>query len=71
MSWKRHFTPVPTGDNPSGNYSPLGGSRGGNSVGPAKANYSSFLPDVYVGSPNRVERYGHYNVMDLDSINKI
>ena len=67
MSWKRHFTPVPTGDNPSGNYSPLGGSRGGNSVGPAKANYSSFLPDVYVGSPNRVERYGHYNVMDLDS----
>jgi len=67
MSWKRHFTPIATGDNPSGNYSPLGGSSGGNSVGPAKANYSSFLPDVYTGSPNRVERYGHYNTMDLDS----
>ena len=25
------------------------------------------MPDVYVGSPNRVERYGQYNTMDLDS----
>ena len=23
--------------------------------------------DVYVGSPNRVDRYGHYNTMDMDS----
>ena len=22
MSWKKYFTPVPTGDNPRGNYSP-------------------------------------------------
>ena len=67
MSWKKHFTPVPTGNNPTGSFSPIGGSTGGNGIGPAKANYSSYLPDVYVGSPNRVERYGHYNVMDLDS----
>ena len=25
------------------------------------------MPDVYVGAPNRVERYGQYNTMDLDS----
>ena len=25
------------------------------------------MPDVYVGAPNRVERYGQYNVMDNDS----
>ena len=59
---------MPTGDNPGGNYSPLGGGRGGSgSAGPARTNYSSYLPDVYVGAPNRVERYGQYNTMDLDS----
>ena len=68
MSWKKYFTPVPTGDNVGGSFSPLGGGRGGGmNAGPAKRNYSSYLPDVYVGSPNRIERYGHYNTMDLDS----
>ena len=68
MSWKKYFTPVPTGNNPSGSYSPFTNARsGGNMAGPARANYSSYLPDVYVGSPNRVERYGQYNTMDLDS----
>jgi hypothetical protein len=67
MSWKKFFTPVKTGDNPNGSYSPLSGRRYGGTPGPARTNYSSFLPDVYTGSPNRVERYGQYNVMDLDS----
>ena len=66
MSWKRYFTPVPTGSNQDGSYSPLGGSSN-QGMGPAQANYSSYLPDVYVGSPNRVERYGQYNTMDNDS----
>ena len=35
--------------------------------GPARANYSSFLPDVYAGAPNRVERYMQYDTMDMDS----
>jgi len=35
--------------------------------GPARANYSSYLPDVYAGSPNRVERYMQYDTMDMDS----
>ena len=35
-------------------------------AGPAKTNYSSYLPDVYSGSPNRVERYQQYEVMDSD-----
>jgi hypothetical protein len=68
MSWKKYFTPVPTGNNPGGSYSPFTNTRGGGSMaGPARSNYSSYLPDVYVGSPNRVERYGQYNTMDLDS----
>ena len=66
MSWKKYFTPVPTGTTPNGNVSPISGGRG-NGVGPAKANYSSYLPDVYVGTPNRIERYGQYNTMDNDS----
>ena len=67
MSWKKYFTPVPTGNNPSGSYSPFTSRGNGNMAGPARSNYSSYLPDVYVGSPNRVERYGQYNTMDQDS----
>jgi hypothetical protein len=63
MSWKKYFTPVNI-DNKSRSFS--SGSRG-TQPGPARANYSSFLPDVYAGSPNRVDRYMQYNTMDMDS----
>jgi len=66
MSWKKYFTPVATSANPTGNFSPFSFTQG-QGMGPAAANYSSHLPDVYVGSPNRVERYGQYNTMDNDS----
>jgi hypothetical protein len=66
MSWRKYFTPVPTSTNVSGSYSPFS-FKGGNAPGPAATNYSSHLPDVYVGSPNRIERYGQYNTMDMDS----
>jgi hypothetical protein len=63
LSWKKYFTPVPVGKQ-AGTMSPLGnGSR----PGPARSNYSSFLPDVYAGTPNRVERYMQYETMDMDS----
>lgn len=65
MSWKKHFTPVPVNNEP-GSYSPLSQS-GGSRPGPARANYSSFLPEVYTGAPNRVERYLQYSTMDMDS----
>jgi hypothetical protein len=67
MSWRKHFQPVPTSNNPSGSYSPFTGRVGNTNPGPAKRNYSSYLPDVYVGTPNRIERYGQYNTMDIDS----
>ena len=60
MSWKKYFTPVPVG-----NVSPISGPTSAK-AGPAKTNYSSYLPDVYTGSPNRVERYQQYEVMDSD-----
>jgi len=64
MSWRKYFTPVNT-DNQSGTYSVLGSSNG--RPGPAKSNYSSYLPDVYAGAPNRIERYIQYDTMDMDS----
>ena len=63
MSWKKYFTPVNVSSS-SGSMSPISG-RG--RPGPARANYSSFLPDVYAGAPNRVERYMQYDTMDMDS----
>jgi hypothetical protein len=64
MSWKKYFTPV-SADATSGSYSPMGSSS--SRPGPARANYSSYLPDVYTGAPNRVERYLQYDTMDMDS----
>ena len=62
MSWKKYFKSVDVEQRQS-TFSPLGGSR----AGPARANYSSFLPDVYAGAPNRIDRYMQYNTMDMDS----
>jgi len=63
MSWKKYFTPVPVNGEV---LSPINGINSGNRPGPARTNYSSYLPDVYTGSPNRVERYQQYEVMDSD-----
>ena len=63
MSWKKYFTPVDI-DKGGRSMSPMGN---GGRPGPARANYSSFLPDVYAGAPNRVERYMQYDTMDMDS----
>jgi hypothetical protein len=62
MSWKKYFSPVPTGTS----LSTISGSNNGNRPGPARSNYSSYLPDVYTGTPNRLERYQQYDVMDSD-----
>ena len=54
MSWKKHFTAY----------------NGANSTGmkPSSASrFQSWLPEVYSGQPNRVERYAQYDQMDMDS----
>ena len=61
MSWKKYFTPV----NTQGSLSPVGSSSG--RANPSRTNYSSYLPDVYSGHPNRLERYQQYDTMDSDS----
>ena len=61
MSWKKYFKTydgmperMPTST--------------GSTISDADTNrYSSWLPEVYQGQPNRVQRYGQYDQMDLDS----
>ena len=33
----------------------------------SSSKYSSWLPEVYLGQPNRAQRYGQYDQMDMDS----
>jgi hypothetical protein len=63
LSWKKYFTPV----NTTGNLSPISGQMVSPGPNPGRTNYSSYLPDVYAGHPNRLERYGQYDTMDSDS----
>lgn len=63
MTWRKHFKVVTPGAN-NGSISPIGGdvrSQFG------FRNYQSQLPEVYVGHPNRIERYNSYEQMDNDS----
>ena len=53
MSWKKHFT-VYQGQESTAK--PSSSSR-----------FQSWLPEVYSGQPNRVERYAQYDQMDMDS----
>lgn len=60
MSWEKHF--VKGGKKPvvtqaAGDMEPHGTS----------AKFSSYLPEVYAGHPNRIQRYHQYEDMDRDS----
>ena len=60
MSWKKYFKTV--------NVSPLTNVGASSADASAKySNYSSSLPEVYVGHTNRIERYSQYENMDVDS----
>ena len=62
MSWKKYFKVVDA--------SPLTNAGAASSTGRSDVafrNYASSLPDVYIGHPNRVERYNQYENMDVDS----
>lgn len=60
MSWKKYFKSA----NLPANVSPLGNGR---LPDPGYRNYQSNLPEVYIGHPNRIERYNQYEQMDMDS----
>jgi hypothetical protein len=60
MTWRKYFK----SSNLPSNVSPIGNGR---SPDPGYRNYQSNLPEVYIGHPNRVERYNQYEQMDMDS----
>ena len=59
MSWKKYFKAPNTAM-----ISPISGGQGHS---PSYRNYQSTLPEVYIGHPNRLERYNQYEQMDMDS----
>ena len=65
MSWKKYFNLV----TPDGSLSPVSGSNTASSPMSqfGKRNYTSYLPEVYTGHSNRMERYYQYDQMDQDS----
>ena len=60
MTWRKYFK----SSNYPSNISPIGSGR---APDPGYRNYQSNLPEVYIGHPNRVERYNQYEQMDMDS----
>ena len=65
MSWKKFLVKCPLAGASDGTYSVMGGATSWQPV--AKTNYSQYLPMCTAVHPNRIERYGQYNVMDMDS----
>ena len=59
MTWRKYFK----GTNLPQNISPIAGRK----ADPGYRNYQSNLPELYVGHPNRIERYNQYEQMDMDS----
>ena len=60
MGWKKYFNVHNSDKKNSDKHSPLGNSD-------STSRFQSWLPEVYTGMPNRVERYMQYDQMDMDS----
>jgi hypothetical protein len=63
MSWRKHFTPYDNSGLPL-NIQPKSSEAGYGLSSTSR--YSSWLPEVYAGSPNRLMRYIQYDQMDQD-----
>lgn len=64
MAWKKYFKTA--NPNASGLMSPISGGSG-TLPDAGYRNFASQLPEVYIGHPNRTERYNQYEQMDMDS----
>lgn len=63
MSWRKHFKVVQINNvSPFTNVNSINGDSGF-----GYGNYQNQLPEVYVGHPNRLDRYNQYEAMDSDS----
>ena len=58
--WKKYFKTVAVD-----NVSPISGKN--SEYGTNHTNWQSTLPEIYIGHPNRIERYSQLEQMDADS----
>ena len=63
-SWKKYFTTVPSQARITARLEQLNKESGSTGT---SSKYSSYLPEVYAGAPNRIERYVSYDQMDLSN----
>lgn len=65
MSWKKHFRVVSVPNANNNRPTPTGDSSASHGSG---SKFSSYLPEIYAGHPNRIQRYMQYDDMDRDSV---
>ncbi len=64
MAWRKYFTTVPSQAQMSKKLEQMNRENG---KAGTTHKFSSYLPEVYAGAPNRIERYVQYDQADLDS----
>ena len=69
MSWKRYFRSVSTSNTPTTHMTTMAQDKRADRTGATASisKFSSYLPEVYAGHPNRIQRYYQYDDMDRDS----
>lgn len=67
MAWKKHFQVIPQGRRLEAAVARAQQYEAESSLSATGSKYSSYLPEVYAGNPNRIERYSQYYNMDQDS----
>jgi hypothetical protein len=63
-SWRKYFTTVPNQQQLTRKLEQMNKENGRAGT---SHKFSSYLPEVYAGAPNRIERYVQYDQADLDS----
>lgn len=63
-SWRKYFTTVPSQQQLTKKLEQMNRENG---KAGTSHKFSSYLPEVYSGAPNRIERYVQYDQADLDS----
>lgn len=63
-SWRKYFTTVPSQQQLTRKLEQMNRENG---KAGTSHKFSSYLPEVYSGAPNRIERYVQYDQADLDS----
>lgn len=64
-TWQRFFTSHSAPSTSANGYSKATNTQG---TSPSNSSFVSFLPEVYAGAPNRIERYQQFESMELDGM---